>query len=132
MFVSDLMRSVVADVRPEGLPPDNVLLHMTDFQLEELLSQQIAIINIFRHAASSTVSSLRLQMEALQADCNASAQKPLVKAIPSSGLQVPSASSLPTNAVLQAKQKDFQRRFGPAFHNRYLCVKSRRPPFRFG
>ena len=67
MFATRLMRSVVDEFRPEGLPSEDDLETMTAAQLTELATQQTRIIATFRQQAAVSVGELRSHMDALQA-----------------------------------------------------------------
>jgi hypothetical protein len=67
MLATSLMRSVVDEFRPGGLPSDEALESMTLAQLTELAAQQTRIIAAFRHQAGLTIAGLRSRMDALQA-----------------------------------------------------------------
>jgi hypothetical protein len=131
MFVSELMSRVVADMRPEGLPTIAELAEMTTSELENLLSQQIAIIKVFRRAADATLSSLRFQMESVQAEI--ADAKPELPPDPPPGHLPPPIAPRPPNPGLTEKQKQFRKRFGCVpFQNKVAIVRPRRPPFHFG
>jgi hypothetical protein len=104
---------------------------MTGLQLEELRSQQIAIIDMFRREAGATVSRLKLQMVALQAETNANNPGALLPASTGRRHRPIQPRPVPALAANRATQKAFQRRFGHFLPAKFLLVKPRRPPFRF-
>jgi hypothetical protein len=66
MFATNLMGSVVDEIRPEGLLPEGDMNAMTPEQIAELAGQQTRIIAAFQQQATSTVVDLRSRVDALQ------------------------------------------------------------------
>jgi hypothetical protein len=88
MFVTNLMGSVVDEIRPEGLPSEEDMNPITPEQIAELAGQQRRIIAAFRQQAASTVvdscSRVDAFQEVVQLDRDAEASRPLPR--PSAGL----------------------------------------------
>jgi hypothetical protein len=66
MFATNLMGSVVDEIRPECLPSEEDMNAMMPEQIAEHVGQQRRIIAAFRQQAASTVVDLCSRFDALQ------------------------------------------------------------------
>lgn len=89
MILSDLMSSVISEIRPSGLPDEAEMDNMTDAQIKALHAEQSEIIRVFRARAEIQISLLREQMDNLLAISNNKT------GVPKLTITSPSAKNLP-------------------------------------
>jgi hypothetical protein len=129
MLKSDLMRAVVREHLPQGLPTDEGLEEMSVGELEKLLSQQTAIIEVFRREATANIARLRVQMDSLQSQAPADAAVPI-----DAGMAIASGATMRLPAAMATVHRQKLAVIHPKPSNPFLerpaVAPPRRPPFR--